>query len=43
MEWKNDLNSFNSMKGLLYAKWYRNIAQWKLNPNIPLRAPLESS
>jgi MoaA/NifB/PqqE/SkfB family radical SAM enzyme len=43
MEWKNDLNSFNSMKGLLYSKWYKNIAQWKLNSKIQLRAPVEAS
>lgn len=44
-EWAvgNELNSFSSWKGLLYSKWYTNIAKWKLNLNIPLRAPIEAS
>jgi MoaA/NifB/PqqE/SkfB family radical SAM enzyme len=44
-EWskKNNFNSFNSMKGLLYSHWYQAIAQWKEGArNAPL-PPIEVS
>lgn len=42
-EWKNEFNSFNSMKGLLYAPWYQTIKHWgQGDTSIPL-APVEAS
>ena len=37
-EWNNELNSFNSMKGLLYAPWYQSIRDWK-DGKIPAPLP----
>lgn len=42
-EWKNELNSFNSMKGLLYAEWYKRIKEWKKNPDYYPLPPVEAS
>lgn len=37
MEWKNEFNSFNSWKGLLYSKWYQSVRDWK---DGKIKAPL---
>lgn len=37
-EWQNELNSFNSMKGLLYATWYQQIREWK-DRKVPAPLP----
>jgi len=45
-EWKSPYNSFNSWKGLLYADWYKDIAEWKKQgvgyvPHPPVEASLD--
>lgn len=42
-EWKNEFNSFNSWKGLLYAKWYQSIRDWKDGKIAAPMAPVEAS
>ena len=44
-EWskKNEFNSFNSWKGLLYAPWYQSIADWKEHKISAPIAPIEAS
>ena len=44
-EWssKNNLNSFNSMKGLLYSKWYEAIKEWKDGKRTAPLPPIEVS
>lgn len=44
-EWnkKNEFNSFNSWKGLLYAPWYQSIADWKEHKIPAPLPPVEAS
>lgn len=44
-EWSksNELNSFNSFKGLLYADWYKSIREWKEGRILAPMAPVEAS
>lgn len=44
-EWsrRNELNSFNSYKGLLYADWYRSIREWKDGKRKAPLPPVEAS
>ncbi len=44
-EWskKNELNSFNSFKGLLYAPWYQSIRDWKDGKRPAPLPPVEAS
>jgi len=44
-EWskKNELNSFNSYKGLLYAPWYQSIRDWKDGKRSAPLPPVEAS
>jgi len=42
-EWKNPYNSFNSMKGLLYSRWYNAIREWKDGKRPAPLPPIEAS
>jgi len=44
-EWskKNELNSFNSWKGLLYAEWYKSVREWKDAKRLAPLPPVEAS
>ena len=43
-EWQDPYNSFNSMKGLLYAPWYEQIKKWHDYPEVySPPAPIEAS
>lgn len=42
-EWNDSYNSFNSYKGLLYAKWYEAIKEWKDGKRKAPLAPVEVS
>jgi len=44
-EWskKNQFNSFNSMKGLLYSKWYEAIVEWRDGKKDAPLPPIEVS
>jgi len=43
IEWKNEFNSFNSWKGMLYAPWYRAIRDWKDGKRKSPLPPVEAS
>ena len=44
-EWskKNQFNSFNSMKGLLFKEWYQSIVDWKDGKQLKPLPPIEVS
>lgn len=45
MEWskRNEFNSFNSWKGLLYSEWYQAIKDWGENKRVKPLPPIEVS
>jgi hypothetical protein len=42
-EWQSQWNSFNSMKGLMYAEWYRAILEWMEGKRDKPLPPIEAS